>query len=335
MTGSTGGGQYVAASPGVPQATAAASRASVELPPGLPSRGQWAGRAVGGADRGTAHGLPEAGRQRDLFPMPLVGEGPRAASSALGRRSQRRQGARIHHLHRLNAAISSLNSLYGCPSTVGDPVNESQRAAIDNLNTALHRLGRQPEQYAESRECEDGALEELLQGVAIYGDGAANPSVPYRREHISWPSSSSAPVELSTILGPTEAARLRDWRSQMLRPQREAEELKAAVCPKGAYCDRGLVGDPRTYADFLATLYSKGMVSFSEAADANGTVGVFFVPKKNAAQRIIFDTRIANCFFSERLERPDCLQPLPGAQWKSLPQGRSWRLRTWNALSTT
>ena len=119
-------------------------------------------------------------------------------------------------MHRLNAAISSLNSLYGCPSVVGDPVNESQRTAIQNMNTALHRLGRQPKQYAETRECEDGALSELLQGVASYGDGACNPSVPYRREHISWPSSSSAPVELSTILGPTEAARLRDWRSQML-----------------------------------------------------------------------------------------------------------------------
>ena len=51
------------------------------------------------------------------------------------------------------------------------------------------------------------------------------------------------------------------------------------------------------HAEFLGKLYSKGMVSFSEAADANGTVGVFFVPKKGGAQRIIFDTRIANCFF--------------------------------------
>ena len=218
MTGSTGGGLNVAASPGVPEATAAAGRAGVGLPPGLPARGRWAGHLEGVGDRGAVSELPKAGRQRDLFPMPLVGEGPRAGASSLGRRSQRRQGARAHHLHRLNSAISSLNSLYGCPSVVGDPVNESQRVAINNLNTALHRLGRPPEQYAETRECEDGALEELLQGVAIYGDGASSPSVPYRREHISWPSSRSAPVELSTIVGPTEAARLRDWRSQMLRP---------------------------------------------------------------------------------------------------------------------
>ena len=145
---------------------------------------------------------PEAGRQRDLFPMPLVGGGCEHGKPTLSRRPLRRRAVRLHHLHRLNAAISSLNSLYGCSSVVGDPVNESQRTAIQNMNTALHRLGRQPKQYAETRECEDGALSELLQGVAIYGDGACNPSVPYRREQISWPSSSTPPVELSTILGP-------------------------------------------------------------------------------------------------------------------------------------
>ena len=257
---------------------------------------------------------PEARRQRDLFPLPLVGGGGVGVPPALNRRAHRRRAVHQHHLHRLNAAISSLNSLYGCSSVVGDPVNESQRGAMQNLNTALRRLGRQPEQYAESRECEDGALAELLQGVAIYGDGACNPSVPYRREQISWPTSGSPPVELSTILGPSEAARLRDWRSQMLRPPREAEELMATVCPRGAYCDQGLVGDPRTYAEFLGKLYGKGMVHFSVAADAKGTVGVFFVPKKSGAQRIIFDARIANCFFSERLRRPDCRPLLPGAQ---------------------
>eukprot|EP00959_Pyramimonas_sp_CCMP1952_P292729 6122440-Pyramimonas_sp.AAC.1 len=68
---------------------------------------------------------------------------------------------------------------------------------MQNLDTALHRLGRQSEQYAEARECEDGALDELLQGVATYGGGACNPSVPYHREQISWPSSSSPPVDLS------------------------------------------------------------------------------------------------------------------------------------------
>ena len=95
---------------------------------------------------------PVAGRQRDLFPMPLVGGGSEYGMPTLSRRPHRRRAVRLHHLHRLNAAISSLNSLYGCPSVVGDPVNESQRTAIQNMNTALHRLGRQPEQYAETRE---------------------------------------------------------------------------------------------------------------------------------------------------------------------------------------
>ena len=292
-----------------------------------------AARSQGTTGQAAASGPPEAGRQRDLFPMPLVGGGGEYGTPTLSRRPSRRHAIRLHRTHRLNAAISSLNSLYGCPSVVGDPVNEGQRTAIQNMNTALHRLGRQPEQYAETRECEDGALSELLQGVAIYGDGACNPSVPYRREQISWPSTDKPPVELSTIPGPSEAARLRDWRSQMLRPPREAEELMATACPKGAYCDQGLVGDPWTFAEFLGKLYGKGMVDFSAAVDTKGTVGVFFVPKKSGAQRIIFDTRIANCFF----RAPPKTRLPTAAAWsavKPLLQGPSWRRRIWSALFT-
>ncbi|CAK0859145.1 unnamed protein product, partial [Prorocentrum cordatum] len=243
-------------------------------------RGKKKKKGGKGGGRGDA-AAAGAGRQRDLFPMPLVGGG----------------------------------SEYGKPTLSRRPLlNESQRTAIQNMNTALHRLGRQHEQYAEARECEDGALSELLQGVAIYGDGACNPSVPYRREQISWPSSSTPPVELSTILGPSEAARLRDWRSQMLRPPREAEELMATACPRGAYCDQGLVGDPRTYAEFLGKLYGKGMVHFSAAVDAKGTVGAFFVPKKSGAQRVIFDTRIANCF----LKAPPKTRLPTAAAWSAV-----------------
>ena len=138
--------------------------------------------------------LPDAERQRDLFPLPLVGGSRPDGRPYLGRRSRRRVALRAHRQSRLTGAIYFLKSIYGCAGAVGDPVNESQRVALQNMSTALHRLGRPPEQHAETRDCGGGALDELLRGVAIYGDGACTPSVQHRREHISWPSSNKCPA---------------------------------------------------------------------------------------------------------------------------------------------
>ena len=91
------------------------------------------------------------------------------------------------------------------------------------------------------------------------------------------------------------------------RSRRHAELLKAKYYENQLnslvkYCDQGLVGDPRSYAEFLGKLYGKGAIDFSTAAGLKGSVGVFFAPKKNGAQRIIFDARIANCFFHSASE---------------------------------
>eukprot|EP00959_Pyramimonas_sp_CCMP1952_P396753 8312930-Pyramimonas_sp.AAC.1 len=76
---------------------------------------------------------------------------------------------------------------------------------------------------------------------------------------------------------------------------------------------RGLLfGDPHVHAEFPGKLHARGIISFSEAVGAKGYVGLLFVPKKNASQRVIFDTRIAKFSFG-RLQRPGYPQPLLGA----------------------
>ena len=47
----------------------------------------------------------------------------------------------------------------------------------------------------------------------------------------------------------------------------------------------------------LKQLSERRVISFDHLADP--MVGVFFVKKKNGLQRVIFDARIANCFFAE------------------------------------
>ena len=74
--------------------------------------------------------------------------------------------------------IASSNSTRGHDSVVGEPSNESQVAAVSSVHTALHHLGR-----CESRDREDGALEELRRGVSMRGV-TASPSASYSRERI-------------------------------------------------------------------------------------------------------------------------------------------------------
>eukprot|EP00959_Pyramimonas_sp_CCMP1952_P067601 1410982-Pyramimonas_sp.AAC.1 len=72
------------------------------------------------------------------------------------------------------------------------------------MNTALHRLGRLPEKYGETRACQDGVLEELLHGVSVYGDHAPYPSVPCNREQISWSALAGRPVDVISLAGSLE-----------------------------------------------------------------------------------------------------------------------------------
>ena len=56
---------------------------------------------------------------------------------------------------------------------------------------------------------------------------------------------------------------------------------------------------------------SRGMLSWERAKGRQGSLGFFlFVKKKSGAQRIIFDTRVANCRF---VDPPSTRLPSPSA----------------------
>ena len=65
------------------------------------------------------------------------------------------------------------------------------------------------------------------------------------------------------------------------------------------YCDPSLFASRKTYADFLLRLHLAGMLKFRRASGSQGSLGVFFVKKKDGTLRIIFDTRKLNLRFKD------------------------------------
>ena len=54
--------------------------------------------------------------------------------------------------------------------------------------------------------------------------------------------------------------------------------------------------NPKTYGRFLDGLHSRGMIAWKREY-RKSLLGIFFVAKKDNRIRLIFDTRICNCYF--------------------------------------
>ncbi|CAK0810940.1 unnamed protein product [Prorocentrum cordatum] len=143
-------------------------------------------------------------------------------------------------------------------------------------------------------------VRELLSCANLYGTGAAT-STPYVSDRVAWPAAGGAPVDIVELVPPVDKVWLEGWRSHMLRDPRAAAALAREACPKGPFCDPALTRDVSTYGRFLIQMYERQMVNFAADTGQPHTVGLFFVPKKTGALRIIFDTRAANCKFLDAL----------------------------------
>ncbi|CAK0903143.1 unnamed protein product, partial [Prorocentrum cordatum] len=216
----------------------------------------------GSADGRGGRGRGGRGRQRDVFPLPVsLAAAPRGVGP-VSRRSARRRGLRAHREDRVRAATNALNSLYGFESSPTAPAREGQRQAIMHIESSIEELGAPPPEFTDIRAAQDGALRELLSCANLCGSGAASPS-PYVRDRVAWPAGSAAPVDLIDLVQPQDRAWLEGWRSHMLRDQRAAEALVQSACPRGPYCDPGLVRDASIYGQFLIQMYQRQMVTFA------------------------------------------------------------------------
>ena len=83
----------------------------------------------------------------------------------------------------------------------------------------------------------------------------------------------------------------------MLRDPLESLELQNSLGLVKPHCDPILFQNVNTYARFLKKLERAGMIKYVSAKGRVGSLGIFFVRKKDGSLRVIFDTRILNTKF--------------------------------------
>ncbi|CAK0840721.1 unnamed protein product, partial [Prorocentrum cordatum] len=137
-----------------------------------------------------------------------------------------------------------------------------QRQAIMHIESSIRELGAPPPEFTDIRAAQDGAFRELLSCANLHGSGAASPS-PYVRDRVAWPAGGAAPVDLIDLAQPQDRAWLEGWQSHMLRDRHAAEALAQSACPRGPYCDPGLVRDASIYGQFLIQMHQRQMVTFA------------------------------------------------------------------------
>ena len=95
-----------------------------------------------------------------------------------------------------------------------------------------------------------------------------------------------APADLQKIVGP----------SACLLADASSVALNLDNCDvKRPFVDAAL-RDPRTYGIFLKELADRGMLEF-KSGKHKSLLGIFCVAKKSGKLRLIFDTRLCNCYF--------------------------------------
>ncbi|CAK0816696.1 unnamed protein product [Prorocentrum cordatum] len=75
--------------------------------------------------------------------------------------------------------------------------------------------------------------------------------------------------------------------------------LRGEACPQGPHTGPALLRSPVDYASFPGAMVERRMLVFSPAHGRLGNVGVFYVPKRSGRLRVIFDTRLATCAFTD------------------------------------
>lgn len=232
-----------------------------------------------------------ADRQRDLFPLrrpyPEAGELLRAHHPS--RWTRRRLHRRGHWQEWANDAARTLNELAGHSSFASGPQTSNQADCLRRLGEKFESLDKLPEGMSPA-----GAFRELCHNSLPYLGKDQGPT-PYKKGQVSLPGD-GAKCRLGAVMQPEHSDLLEGPGSHLLLSDFDAAEKLADSGLRRPYVDPSFQS-PVVYGDFLKELDSRGLTSWVPKTKA--LLGLFFVMKKNGKQRLILDTRVVNCFFSE------------------------------------
>ena len=195
-------------------------------------------------------------------------------------------------LSRESDTVRALNVLAGFEDSGQWPLvarNLAQASVLRRVHDA-HQTGPPWPDHQSGQ----AALRQLLKKGPGYDSGPGQ-LASYQRSKLSLPRDQAAPIDIQSILPETELKKLDNFREELLL---SPEEL-AGVVEKGleglCYLDPVLAGSTRKYHEFIADLYSCGLLHFTNTPKVQ--IDAFCVTKKSGKQRLVIDARRANRLF--------------------------------------
>ena len=232
----------------------------------------------------------DAGRQRDLLPLPLLPDhltSPKVNLHDSSSRSRRNTARRAHHACQVNDAIKAINMLAGHKVSAHGEPSEAQREAQFNL---LKQVSRSPKSASFVQQQE--AVHELLRvSLSSYQceDEARSTVRSYDKGLTSLPECGAQVFEASELLDEVGRDILQDPREHLFMPDATIDKK---VKP---YMDEILKNDAEVYHDFIFDLWQRGMITFGQVKKS--IITPFFVIKKNQRLRLVLDCRATNQLF--------------------------------------
>ena len=252
------------------------------------------GSAVVGALPGISSGMDL--RDRDVLPLPLgpsldaVLVGATAFGGSSGQRRKARRQRAVEDGLRSGIAALNVISAVGRKADEAQPLSGIQRSAVEHLVTQFAEEPPIPKGFTDNL----GAWKALQGSTSGYDDDAGRTHIGFEQGKVSLPAGRSGTVDLFSVLAPPQQNVLES--GGLWRDEAEARDLQDEL-GHARYLDPRLRDHPSTYGAFLGDLVARGVVERCHAPREH--CGCFFVKKKTAdTMRMIFDTRMANCWFS-------------------------------------
>ena len=229
----------------------------------------------------------------EVLPLPSVDINHpfRWNSLPLSRSVIRRLQKRAHVDGWLDVGISAINSLGGFHSSKSKvlPAKLGNHSLhVQALRGNYMRMGAPPDAW-----CAQGAFCELQGSCSSYASSASSHAI-YREGHVALPDVGFVGASLGALLNDQDRLLLDSFDGLQRDPVSLQAELDKLSFDR-PYVDPVLRQSSNKYRKFVRELKQKGVVKYG--IDHTSDVGVFFVKKKDGSLRLIFDTRVANCYF--------------------------------------
>ena len=211
------------------------------------------------------------GRNRDVFPMPLLDIGPMVRKGLSRGTRQRVQRTRARIL-RVNEVLTALNGLYDTYPKIDAVPNAAQKELV-------RVLWRRVSEFKIPVGSHDATYEarRALLGVSHPYSKESCTVVAYDPKRVSIPSIGSKAVPLRSVLSGRQLFQLDNFESEMLKDDFDLHDAMTTPAPQ--YTDSRIRASKSVSAEFHRSLFNAGLLR--PVRKARGRVTPFFVIKKN------------------------------------------------------